>query len=138
MPCRHVDGHVEPTVVLVPPGPLDGPHPRLAAGLPQDPGAERHDQSAFLGQRDELNRAQQPPSGVLPAHQGLHPHQSQVMEVDDGLIVEHELRTLEGPVQFVGDPQALGRRQFVIFGVEGDPGRAEVLGAVHGHIRIAQ
>ena len=43
----------------------------------------------------------QPPGGVVPPHQRLHSHQGLGVEVDDGLVVELQLLTLESPVEIV-------------------------------------
>ena len=60
-----------------------------------------NDETTVFGQRDELAGREQPPGGVLPAHQRLHPDQCLGVKVDDGLIVELQLVALEGPVQLI-------------------------------------
>ena len=68
------------------------PHDRAAAGVAQDPGAERHDQAGLLGQRDELARPEQTALGVLPAHQRLH--SDDVLAVDRHLGLEEDAELL--------------------------------------------
>src|SRR5688500_4959078 len=64
---------------------------RRAAGLAQHPGAERHDETGALGERDELPRGEQPAGRVLPARQRLEPGDRLGAQVDSRLEVEDEL-----------------------------------------------
>ena len=54
----------------------------LAARLPDGPLAERHDQPALLGERDELHRRDEAAARVLPADQRLDAGQAAGLEVD--------------------------------------------------------
>src|SRR5262249_41890510 len=58
---REVDGDLQ----------VAWPRRRFAAGGAQYPLAHRHDQSAFLGERDEHARRNSAPKWVLPARQRL-------------------------------------------------------------------
>ena len=68
-----------------------------AAGLAQHPAAERDDQAALLGDRDELRGRQQPAGGVVPAHQRLEAGDPLRVQVDGRLVVQHQLRPRGSP-----------------------------------------
>ncbi len=67
-----------------------------------------------LGHIDKLRGGQQPPLGMLPAHQGLHPQQHLTHRVDLRLVVQAQLVSLDGASQIVADVQAVGGS--VVFG----------------------
>ena len=62
-----------------------------AARLAQHPAAERHDQPALLGERDELVRRDDAARRVLPAHERLDADELAGREVDDRLVVARQL-----------------------------------------------
>ncbi len=82
---RNIDRHFAHVDALVEPG-LD-----LAAGGEQHPVAERQDQAAFLGDRDELGRANQAALRVAPANQGFDADHLAAEQVDLWLVVQHQL-----------------------------------------------
>ena len=95
---RQVDRHVqvEPHVA---------PHCALPAGLVDDPFRDRGDHAGALGQRDELVGHDQAALAVAPPDQRLDADHVVGREVDQRLVVEHELLALDRP------PQASGHRQ---------------------------
>ncbi len=82
---RQIDGHPQETQ----PGIL--PRLVLPACFPHHPFADRNDQAGFLGQADEHRWREEPSLGVLPADERLDLGRIPVAEVDDRLVVEHEL-----------------------------------------------
>src|SRR4051794_35280894 len=70
---------------------LGGPGGRLAAGLVEHPLADRDDQPARLGDRDEVVRGHQAALGILPAQQRLALRDAGVLERDEWLVVQDEL-----------------------------------------------
>ena len=72
------------------------PQSNLAAGFSDRPLSEGHDQPALLGQRDELHGRDQAAARVLPADECLDAGKPARLEVDRRLVVEDELRLLEG------------------------------------------
>ena len=84
---REVDAHRERRL-----GRQQGLHlARLAAGLAQDPAADRDDQARLLGERDEGVGADHAALGVMPAQQRLDAGDAAVAEAHDRLVVELEL-----------------------------------------------
>src|SRR5829696_2445614 len=63
----------------------------LEAGLEQHPVADRPDQPLLLGQGDERRRRQQPLDRVVPADQGLDPGDAARDQLEDRLVVQHQL-----------------------------------------------
>ena len=72
------------------------PRAHLPAGLAQHEPADRDDQPGLLGQRDEVQRRDQPAVGVLPADQRLDAGQPAGRQFDDRLVVDDELAVLDG------------------------------------------
>jgi hypothetical protein len=89
---------------------LAGPAGRGAARRGERPPAERHDQVRGLGQGDERARRDQPPLGVLPANERLGAHRAARREVDDGLVVQHQLVVGQRAAQVRLELQPLDRR----------------------------
>ena len=67
------------------------PQARLAGGLAQHPGADRHDQPVLLGQRDEGVGHQQAALGMIPADQRLDADKAAVAGADLRLEQQREL-----------------------------------------------
>jgi hypothetical protein len=79
-----------------------------ATGLRQHPPAQRKDQPGLLGQRNELDGAQQAPRRVLPPDQGLDADHALRGQLEDRLEVEDQLLALDGPAELAPRPH---RRQ---------------------------
>ena len=75
---------------------LVDPDPGLAAGLLEDPGVQRHDDVAPLGQGDERRGLERPERGMVPADERLHAGHLGGAQVDVGLVEHEELVVLEG------------------------------------------
>ena len=68
----------------------------LPAGFAQHPGADRNDQTGFLGQRDEVERRDEPALRVVPAEEGLDAVVRILpVEAHDRLVVHLELLELD-------------------------------------------
>src|SRR5262249_32884173 len=78
---RQVDG--EPHVLR--------PCLRVAAGLPQDPFADRDDEADLFGDRNETIWPEQPAVRMIPAYQRLDAADLSALHVDHGLVVQDEL-----------------------------------------------
>ena len=106
-------------------------------GLAQHPAADLDDQPGLLGQRDELDRRQQPAVGVLPADQRLEPADLPGLQPDRRLVVEDELGAVQRAPE-LGFQVEPGDRRVVHRGlVHADPGLALGLGPVHRHVGVA-
>ncbi len=109
----------------------------LAAGALLDPAADRLDQAAVLGDRDELGRVEQAALGVLPADQRLEAGDLAGAQVDHRLVVEGELLAVERVPQLPFDLQP-AHRAGPHLGVEEDAaGAAALLGPVHRRVGVA-
>ncbi len=99
---------------------------------------EGHDEAGLLGGGDELQRREQAPHRVLPAHEGLEAGDGAGVEVDDGLVVEPELALGDAPAQVVLHRQPLGGvgQHGLVEDLVAVP--AAVLGPVHGHVGVPQ
>ncbi len=119
-------------------GAVVAPLARLRTRLLEDPGAHRRDQPGLLGERDEVQRRHQAVPGPLPAHQRLGGDDRAGLEVDDRLVVDHQLVALERLPEPVQDVEP-GDRPVLHGGIEE---RAAVLPAllhaVHGEVRAPQ
>src|SRR3569623_668933 len=91
LPARQVHGDAQRAVLL----PRRGP----AAGLFQDPVADRHDEAGLFEQWDEFERVHQPEIGVAPAQQGLETGDVPRREIDLRLEVKTELLALQRAAQ---------------------------------------
>ena len=76
------------------------PARQLRAGLLQHEAAQRQDQAALLGQRNELCRTHHAARGVTPAQQHLCAHQARAL-IHHGLVVHAELAALQ-PLAHIG------------------------------------
>ena len=109
----------------------------LAAGALLDPAADRLDQAAVLGDRDELGRVEQAALGVLPADQRLEAGDLAGAQADHRLVVERELVAVERVAQLAFDLEP-AHRAGPHLGVEEDAaGAAAFLGPVHRRVGVA-
>ena len=116
---------------------LGGPATGLLDGLLEDPGGERVDQAALLGQRDELGRRDDPADRVDPADQGLDVLDLVGAHVDQRLVVQGQLAQRRSVAQLGedGQPVPVG---LVGRGVVDGPAAAGPLGAVHRDVGALQ
>ena len=128
-----VDGDVEGARV----GALLVPLEDLAAGALLDPAADRLDQAAVLGDRDELGRVEQAALGVLPAHQRLEAADLAGAKVDHRLVVERQLVALERVPQLALDLEPAHRAGPHLGVEEHAAGAAALLGPVHRRVGVA-
>jgi hypothetical protein len=92
----------------------------------------------LLGQLDEVLRTEQPADRVLPADQGLDPGQGTPGQVDDRLVLHHELLGVDRLVQRGPHLQPFLHRHVQVAAVR-LPGRlARALGQVERHVGVAQ
>jgi hypothetical protein len=110
----------------------------LEAGLQQHPVADGPDQALLLGQGDERRRGRQALDRVVPAGQRLDPGDAARHQLDDRLVVQHQLVAVGHVAQLGLQLQALedvlvhvGPEQLVAVLASG-------LGRVHGHVGVAQ
>ena len=75
---------------------------------------------------------------MLPSHQCLHPDQGLAVEIDEGLVVQLQLVSFDGPVQLVGRPQPAHDVPFVVVSVDLDARGPTCLCPVHGDVGIAK
>ena len=125
------------------------PAGHLAAGLAQHEPVELDHQAGLLGQGDELGRGDQATVRPRPADQRLGPGHPTVVEVDDRLVVDHQLlaldRALQGGLHVVavahraqhgGLEHLVGALAAALGGVHGDVGVAQQLGLVEGEALV--
>ncbi len=108
------------------------------AGLLEDEGAERDNETGVLGDRDEVRRGNRPPVGIAPSHQRFAPGHPVAGDVDNRLEVQRQLPLLECPAQGALQLQCLGDMLVHVGGEETQLVPALGLGVVHGRIRLAQ
>ncbi len=117
------------------------PASRPLADLPErrvdDPARQRADDAGALGERDEVDRREQPALGMVPAHERLDPGDGAVLDGDLRLVVQGELALVDAAAQLARERQALGGVG-VALAVVGRDARAAVLGLVHRHVGAAQ
>src|SRR5215212_1456727 len=105
--------------------------PRILQGfLPH-----RADEAHLLGDRHELRRSQQSSGWMFPPCQCLYPPRSRILEVDDGLIIDHEPSGLYGLPQLtlqLHTPDGLLVHSWVEHLVDG----TFLLSLVHGDVRV--
>ena len=82
--------------------------------------------------------ARRPRSGCCQRTRASVPDQPQVVDVDEGLVVEDELDLEDGPVEFVGRAQVAAGVALVVVLVDHEPPGTEVLGLVHGDVGAPQ
>ena len=115
-----------------------GPARRLRARLADHPRADRDDQPGVLGDRDELDRRDQPARRMVPADQRLERADAVVLEVEQGLVVELELAALEREPQVGFELPPLLRSLVEAFLEEGVGAAARFLGAIEREVGVAQ
>jgi hypothetical protein len=104
LPCRDVHRHLDVAAV-------GRPQARaVQARLHQHPAPDRHDQPGLFRERDEVERQHLAVLRMLPAEQRLVADDLDVLQVDDRLVVERELLSLDGPAEIGEPPRALERR----------------------------
>src|SRR5215210_122441 len=119
------------------PGKAFLPLPGTAAGLAQNPPADRDYQAGLLGDEDESRRDQQAVFRMFPPQQRLHPHDPAFRYGDQRLVEDGEL--LLGGLQ--GSSEVAFQLQ-AVFGpsihtrVEHPEGSALFLGPVHGGVSV--
>ena len=105
---------------------------------PGAPTARRHDQTRLLGERDELQRWDQPTRGMLPAHERLDAGDGARLQLDHRLVVQDELVVLQCSLQVRLQLEPLERRvvhrrlEHLIAAL------AALLGHVHRHVRVPE
>jgi hypothetical protein len=102
----------------------------------QHPFADRHDEPAFFGQRDEAGWRNSAHHAAEPAQQGFHADDAAAREVDLRLVVEREFPLFEGPAQAVFQVQALEGVHVHDFVEEAVGVSAAFLGVVHGGVGV--
>ena len=118
--------------------PVALPLARLPAGLAQDELTDRPDQPGFLGQADKVRRRHLAQGRMLPTHQrlgGVHPPSGQAQL---GLVEDAQLPLFDGLAQLVLQLQALQGAGLQALGVELEVVPAQVLGVLHGDVRLAE
>jgi len=128
---RHVHAHLQFRRVV------RAPVQQLAGRVAEHAVADRHDEAGFLGQRDEIGRADQATLRMHPAQQRLGLVDAPAAQADDGLVVQHELVVVDRGAQVLHQLLApegclLHRTDEVVEAVA--PG---ILGAVHRLIGVA-
>src|SRR5581483_1502917 len=110
----------------------------LLGGMVEDEKAKIHDQSDFLGNRDEFRRRKAAKFWVIPARQGLEACNNAILQAHDRLIEHLDLFALDGTAQLgfhgqaVGFARAHGRLENL------DAIAADTLGVVHRKLRILE
>ena len=113
------------------------PHLALAAGLLQGPQADRHDEPAFLRDRNELG-GRYHPLLVIPAQQRLGAQDAAGLQRHDRLKVQHEFMALQGAPQLQLQLRVpLGARRHVVREAL-EVVAPFALGVVHGEVGVAQ
>ncbi len=114
------------------------PSRRLPAGLEQHPLADRLDEPALLGQRDELHGRHQPQLRMLPAHQRLDPAQTAVGQRHLRLVVQAQLVALHRLAQLAEQFEALAHALVHRLGPVLEAVAPQRLGPVHGGVGLAE
>src|SRR5439155_20650459 len=79
-------------------GPLVVPRARLAAGLVEHPPSDLEDEIRLLSDADELARPDHAPRRMVPANERFEAGRPAGRDLDDGLVVEDELASADGPL----------------------------------------
>ena len=110
----------------------------VAAGRGEHPVAERADQAGVLGDRDELDRVEEPAVGVLPAHERLDGGDGAALQLDDRLVDDAQLALLDPAPQLVLGPQPREHALAEHVVEQLVAAAAALLRAVHGGVGVAQ
>ncbi|MCY1177489.1 hypothetical protein D9M73_177990 [compost metagenome] len=113
------------------------PLTRLPTRLLQDKLANRPDQPGFFSQTDEFARWHHAPLRVPPAYQRLRRLEAAGGHAQLGLIENFQLPLIDGLAQMGFQLQALERARLQALGIELEVAPTQVLGMLHGHVRLA-
>ena len=94
--------------------------------------------AGFFGRAQEVVGHAQPAHRMVPAHQRLEADQAAVGQAQDGLVVRHEFLAVQRAAQVAFEFKQLERGFVQVFVEDGETLPAGGLGAVHGHVGIAQ
>jgi hypothetical protein len=83
-----------------------GPRSQLPAGLIEHEGVDRGDQTALLGERDEVRGRDHTALRMKPANQRLGAAQRAVVQAEQRLVEHEQLRALDRASQFGGQAGA--------------------------------
>ena len=114
------------------------PAGELGEPVAQDRLADVADEPGLLGERQELVGPEQPPFGVQPAGQRLEADDVSRRQLDDRLVVGHDLAPVDAPPQLGGGAQGERRRLVQPGGVRLDAVTAACLRPVHRPVGVAQ
>jgi hypothetical protein len=114
------------------------PGRRIGARPLERPLPHAHDEPGLLGARDEIARRDEPPLGVVPAHQGFEARDLTRLEVDDGLVVENELSAIECILEVVLELVARANLLVLFLGEERKLAAAGKLGLVQRDVHVLQ
>src|SRR3954463_15982055 len=111
----------------------------LPACLVQNPAAEVDDQAGLLRERDEVEWHDEPAPWMRPAQERLESDDAAARELDDRLVVDDELVAFDRAPQVGLDLEPLDdRRMHARLERRVGAALAGALGAVHGHVGVAQ
>ena len=96
------------------------------------------DEPGLLGERQELVRPEQATLGVQPAGQRLEPDDVARRQLDDRLVVGHDLAAVDAAAQLGGGPQGEHRRLVGTRRVRLDAVAPACLGPVHRAVGVAE
>ena len=107
------------------------PRARIVADAAQHPLADRHDQSRFFREGDEVRRLHESARRMVPANQRFQRNDLLAVAVEDRLVVQHQLVAFERVVEALFEREAAavalvhaGREHLGLIA-------AQLLGAVH-------
>ena len=112
------------------------PFLQLAAGFRQHPVAQRQDQPALFGHRDEAIRRDVAEHRVRPAHQRFGAHQGLAAQAVLGLVEQAQFVALQGAAQLLLHGHAFVDLEGQRAGVELAAVAALGLGLVHGRVGV--
>ncbi|MCY1357833.1 hypothetical protein D9M69_443410 [compost metagenome] len=127
---RQVDRHVHGRQAA-PAQPL-----HVAQGAGHHPVAERHDQAALLGQRDEFVGTEQAAFAVPPAHQRLEADDAPVGQAQPGLVVQFQFVAAQCLAQLALQVGEAARAAVDALVVDMEGAALDALGLLHGDVRV--
>ncbi|EXI75312.1 MAG: hypothetical protein AW07_01213 [Candidatus Accumulibacter sp. SK-11] len=113
------------------------PESLLPTRFGEHPGADRDDQSAILGHRNEARRRNQSVFRVPPANQRFGAEQPAAAALDSWLVVDAQLPALDRDAQVVLDLHSLARAPVHLEGKELGVVAALLLRLVHRRVSVA-